>query len=172
MKIYISSRSWRLTRKMNTQTIPIMWSSQDCVFWVTVGIIIGKPQNLNGYAQLKCLFLSLVEPDWWAVFLSAVVKSFHTVSLHLQYIASTVTACLFQAIKWEGIWGKCGDFMDWAWKWLMFHDLEFNHLATPHCKDGCKLVQLYTQVEEVWIWWALSWCLPQCPVLSLPWGIV
>lgn len=39
--------------------------------------------------------------------------------------------------------------MDSGWKWLTFHCLEFNHMATPHGKDGCKLVKLYEQAEEV-----------------------
>lgn len=46
-----------------------------------------------------------MEPDWWAVFLQAMMwePSLPLVILHLQHVTSKVIACLFQAVKFDGV---------------------------------------------------------------------
>ena len=43
--------------------------------------------------------------------------------LHLQYVTSKIIACLFQAVKLDGVEREFG-FYARAWRWLLIHCLE------------------------------------------------
>lgn len=60
--------------------------------------------------------------------------SFYLVILHLQYVTPKVIACLFQAVKLDGVEREFV-FYARAWRWLLIHWLEIS----THMSDKLKI---------------------------------